>query len=44
MRQLRVEVNQVELRFEFLASQDLPAIGQPVRLTFDPDQALQVFA
>jgi ABC-type Fe3+/spermidine/putrescine transport system ATPase subunit len=44
LRQLRVEVNQVELRFEFLASQDLPDVGQPVRLSFDPDQALQVFA
>ena len=44
MRQLRVEVNGVQLRFEFLASQNLPQVGQPVRLTFDPHQALQVFA
>jgi thiamine transport system ATP-binding protein len=44
IRQLRVEVNGVQLRFEFLASQTLPEVGQPVRLTFDPDQALQMFA
>lgn len=44
MRQMRVEVNQIQLRFEFLASQELPQVGQPVRLTFDPEQALQVFA
>jgi ABC-type Fe3+/spermidine/putrescine transport system ATPase subunit len=44
MRQMRVEVSAVQLRFEFLAIQELPEIGQHVRLSFDPDQALQVFA
>ena len=44
MRQMRVEVQGIQLRFEFLAVQELPEVGQSVRLSFDPDQALQVFA
>ena len=44
MRQIRVEVQGTQLRFEFLAVQELPEVGQAVRLSFDPDQALQVFA
>jgi hypothetical protein len=44
MRQMRIEVNGIQLRFEFLAVQELPEVGQQVMLTFDPDQALQMFA
>lgn len=32
-----------ELEFDFLASEAMPAVGERVRLGFDPDQALQVF-
>lgn len=32
-----------EFEFDFLASDALPAVGEKVRLGFDPDQALQIF-
>lgn len=38
-----VNVAEVELEFEFLAGVSLPAVGEKVRLSFDPDQALHIF-
>jgi hypothetical protein len=33
----------VRLNFDFLSRAGLPAAGEPVCLSFDPTQALQVF-
>ena len=38
-----VSVTGKEFEFDFLASDALPAIGEKLRLGFDPDQALQIF-
>jgi ABC-type Fe3+/spermidine/putrescine transport system ATPase subunit len=37
-----VTANGISLNFDFLSRQDLPAVGEPVCLAFDPSQALQV--
>ncbi len=41
--QATVEVNGVPLKFDFLANTPLPAPGKTIRLSFEPEQALQVF-
>jgi ABC-type Fe3+/spermidine/putrescine transport system ATPase subunit len=38
-----VNVNGVELEFDFLASENLPEVGQKLRLGFTPGEALQIF-
>lgn len=37
-----LEINSLQLRFDFLANVALPAIGEPVELFFDPDEAIQL--
>jgi ABC-type Fe3+/spermidine/putrescine transport system ATPase subunit len=39
-----VDVAGVLLRFDFSAVEDIPEAGETIRLTFDPETALQVFA
>lgn len=38
-----VEVNAMPLSFDFLSSAPLPEEGKPVKLSFDPQDALQIF-
>jgi ABC-type Fe3+/spermidine/putrescine transport system ATPase subunit len=39
----RVEVNGVNLSFDLQSSQSLPEEGEPIRLSFDPAEAVRVF-
>lgn len=41
--QATVEVQGVALKFDFLANTPLPDPGESIRLSFEPDQALQIF-
>jgi ABC-type Fe3+/spermidine/putrescine transport system ATPase subunit len=40
--QVIIEVNGVELTFDFPSITPLPAVGQPLQISFDPQQALQI--
>jgi len=37
-----LEINSLQLRFDFLVNVTLPAIGEPMELFFDPDEAIQL--
>jgi len=42
--QATVEVQGMPLKFDFLANTPLPAPGEAIRISFEPEQALQVFS
>jgi hypothetical protein len=37
-----LEIDSLQLRFDFLANIAIPAIGEPLELFFDPDEAIQL--